>query len=939
MKKTFILFMLFIFSASYSHAAPVPEIFVQTGHSGSVMFVTINPGNSYMVTVERSTDRYNKYYIKTWDFASGREIRTLEFISFEGIKNIYFLTEDTFIVFDDKLAEIFDVYGQKLEKIILPKVKAVFCPVISKDRQYYFPGNEETKIYSMKDGAEIFLPKSRKHEGYWVYHEDAKNLGYGYYGVFRTKPSAEGNVEYVIYDDSLNVQRKGILKTKDMRKGWHVFKISPDLKYLADMDYGDLEDCKISVYNLETGQKILSYKARALAKAVSPVPRDEQLDIGFLPDNRLRVAYCKLKSNRWNAARLSSQVEMILITPVKNEIYSEKKLVLDDLDDQAPYLITDKGMLIVGYENGNVKMLDIHTGAEMKSFGAKPSVFEYSACVGNQIINYQDDWTSTVTNHFNLWDMGNASLKKFNVTTETSVTKHPVSHIRYSSDPDSLYSKIPKEFWKDDYKKSSFYGRQSTDMTFSCMKDSGDFSAKPENHKLILTNRMTKKKMADLYAFTDGEWIIITPDGYFNASTNGAKYINVRLDNKVYSIDQFYAKFYRPELVHLAIAGKDLQKGETLGDILAKSPAPVVQITSPISGSSVDKDNIVVSLRIIDSGGGIGNVMLYLNGTQVANETRGVIIKGKTSTNEKTMSFTIPLMEGRNEIRVIAFNKENSMESNPALLSIFSKTVMQKPNLYALVIGINEYKNKSISLKYAVSDAKIFAETLKKTGAPLFAKMNIQLFTTPAETTRENIIKAFEGLRLQIKPNDLFVFYNASHGIVDVVDDEEQYFLLTSNVLLLSSRHIGKDAMSQKELAKLIGNIPAQKKFVILDTCNAGKGGREIQVALLQQTRGLTDSTAVKLLQRAVGSAVFSASSDTQLALEGYKGHGLFTFVLIEGLKGKADIKKDGYITVLGLADYVEENVVKLSEEVFKRQQTPTIQTGANFPVGMVRIQ
>ncbi len=105
-------------------------------------------------------------------------------------------------------------------------------------------------------------------------------------------------------------------------------------------------------------------------------------------------------------------------------------------------------------------------------------------------------------------------------------------------------------------------------------------------------------------------------------------------------------------------------------------------------------------------------------------------------------------------------------------------------------------------------------------------------------------------------------------------------------------------------------------------------------MALLQQTRGLTDATAVKVLQRAIGSAVFASSSDTQQALEGYRGHGLFTYVLLEGLKDKADLKKDGFITVLGLADYVEEEVLSLSESVFKRQQTPTIQTGANFPIG-----
>jgi uncharacterized caspase-like protein len=328
--------------------------------------------------------------------------------------------------------------------------------------------------------------------------------------------------------------------------------------------------------------------------------------------------------------------------------------------------------------------------------------------------------------------------------------------------------------------------------------------------------------------------------------------------------------------------------------------------------------------------------MMYINGSQVANETRGVMIKGKAAADEKMLSFTIPLIKGQNQIKAVAFNHEGSMESNPALVSIVSNAVLQKPSLYALVIGINTYKNQSIALTYAVPDAIAFGKTLQTSASPLFEKTDIQVLTTPEATTKEAITKALEALRMKVKPNDLFVFYDASHGIVDVVDEEEQYFLLTSNVLLLSSRHIGKDAMSQKELAKLIGNIPAQKKLIILDTCNAGKGGKEIQIALLQQTRGLNESTAVKLLQRAIGSAVFSASSDTQQALEGYKGHGLFTYVLIEGLQGKADIKKEGFITIYGLADYVDEHVIKLSEAIFKRQQTPTIQTGVNFPIGRI---
>jgi hypothetical protein len=448
----------------------------------------------------------------------------------------------------------------------------------------------------------------------------------------------------------------------------------------------------------------------------------------------------------------------------------------------------------------------------------------------------------------------------------------------------------------------------------------------------------TGREIVQLVSFADGEWIGITPEGYFNASPGGARHLNVRVGNEVYGIDQFYAKFYRPELVQLALSGKELPKGELMTDIAAQKPAPKVQILSPAANSSVDRDSVAITLKITDSGGGIGSVNIYLNGAQVANDTRGVIVKSKAAASERSLTFTIPLIKGLNEIRIIAFNGDNSMESNPARISVFSRAMMRKPNLYALVIGINTYRNQSISLTYAVPDAVAFAGTLKKVAAPLFEKVDILTLTAPEATTKDAITKAFEGVRQKVGPNDLFIFYNASHGMVDVVNGEEQYFLLTSNVRLLSSLHIGKDALSHKDLVGMIGSIPAQKKLVILDTCNAGKGGKEIQIALLQQTRGLTDATAVKLLQRAVGSSVFSASSDTQQALEGYKGHGLFTYVLLEGLQGAADFKKDGFITVKGLALHTEERVMTLSEDIFKRQQNPMIETGVNdFPIGRVK--
>ncbi len=74
-----------------------------------------------------------------------------------------------------------------------------------------------------------------------------------------------------------------------------------------------------------------------------------------------------------------------------------------------------------------------------------------------------------------------------------------------------------------------------------------------------LWNIQTGKEVAKMVGFENGEWVIITPEGYYNASLNGAKYLNVRIgDFQVYSIDQ--AIYPRPDIVKLAIKLGDTQQ-------------------------------------------------------------------------------------------------------------------------------------------------------------------------------------------------------------------------------------------------------------------------------------------------------------------------------------------------------------------------------------------
>jgi uncharacterized caspase-like protein len=339
-----------------------------------------------------------------------------------------------------------------------------------------------------------------------------------------------------------------------------------------------------------------------------------------------------------------------------------------------------------------------------------------------------------------------------------------------------------------------------------------------------------------------------------------------------------------------------------------------------------------VKVRVADAGGGIGDVRLYLNGSAVVlDRTRNLTVAAVQS-EARVFPYKVRLVAGSNAVRAIVFNAENSMQSTDATHEIEAKIATAKPSLHALIIGIQEYENPRLTLKYPVADASLMAATLRERAPGLFENVNIVQLTTRAQTTKDAITVALKEMSGKVRPDDLFVFFVASHGTVD----NGEYFLITSNVGATSSHLLKQTALSQDDLKALIANVPATKKLVFIDTCNAGKLGEAIQVAML--TRGMTEDTAIKILSRAVGSTILSASTSVQEALEGYKDHGLFTWVVVEGLKGSADSDKDGYVKTHELANYVDSQVPELAEQVFRHKQYPTTSlSGQGFPVVRVK--
>jgi hypothetical protein len=439
---------------------------------------------------------------------------------------------------------------------------------------------------------------------------------------------------------------------------------------------------------------------------------------------------------------------------------------------------------------------------------------------------------------------------------------------------------------------------------------------------LRLWDAATGSERAMLVSFKDGEWIAMTPEGYYTGSEKADRYVNVRIGDKVYGIDQYREKFYRPEAVMAALAGKPITGLASLGSV---KPAPSVSIVE--TPASVSSDEATVKVKVADAGGGVGDVRVYLNGSAVSLDRRNLAVAAVAG-KAQVFSYKVRLVSGKNALRAIAFNAENSMQSTDALHVIEASIATKRPSLHALVIGIQDYENPKLTLKYSVADATLMANTLRQQAKGLFENVHVTALTSRADTTKDAIIKAVQTAQGKVRPDDLFVFFVASHGTVD----EGEYYLITSNVGAVSTLGLKNNALSQDKLKELIANVPATKKLVVIDTCNAGKLGEALQVAML--TRGMNEETALKILSRAVGSTIISASSSVQEALEGYEGHGLLTWVVAEGLKGKADLNKDGAVNTLELATFVDDQVPALAEKVFKHKQYPLVSpSGQGFPL------
>jgi peptidoglycan/xylan/chitin deacetylase (PgdA/CDA1 family)/uncharacterized caspase-like protein len=228
---------------------------------------------------------------------------------------------------------------------------------------------------------------------------------------------------------------------------------------------------------------------------------------------------------------------------------------------------------------------------------------------------------------------------------------------------------------------------------------------------------------------------------------------------------------------------------------------------------------------------------------------------------------------------------------------------------HAVIIGINAYA-KWPKLAYAANDAKAVRDLLvDKFG---FASDHIKTLLD-GQATRDAIMAALgddlsDGKK--IAHEDRVLVFFAGHGATrKLPSGKYQGYIIPVDA---DATNFQSQAISMTNFQDISDAIPAKHVLFVMDACYSG----------LALTRGAATSVVgdrqqywQEITRRQARQMMTAGGADEQVADNGPGGHSIFTWTLLQGLDGKADMDKDGAITATELFSYLAPSVSALSRQ------------------------
>ncbi|PKN17591.1 MAG: peptidase C14 [Deltaproteobacteria bacterium HGW-Deltaproteobacteria-6] len=258
---------------------------------------------------------------------------------------------------------------------------------------------------------------------------------------------------------------------------------------------------------------------------------------------------------------------------------------------------------------------------------------------------------------------------------------------------------------------------------------------------------------------------------------------------------------------------------------------------------------------------------------------------------------------------VVAHSRKSDIDELPAI-----KTKPNK-NAYAIVIGIEQYRQKLPRADFAVSDAKLMSEYLIKVMG--YPEENVVVLVND-HAALGDFVKYFEKwLPNNVEKGGTVLVYYSGHGAPSPKTGDAYLVPYDGD-----PSFIAETGYSLQRMYEALGKLPAKEIVVALDSCFSGAGGRSViargmRPLVMNLQGGLPLSRNITVLSASAGDQI-SATYDE-------KGHGLFTYFLLKGIRNEDVVRPDGSIKMDDLFGYIKPQVERIARKQYNNEQTPQL--------------
>lgn len=282
----------------------------------------------------------------------------------------------------------------------------------------------------------------------------------------------------------------------------------------------------------------------------------------------------------------------------------------------------------------------------------------------------------------------------------------------------------------------------------------------------------------------------------------------------------------------------------------------------------------------------------------------------------------------RNDRRLLAYGGASNEGAQQATARVSKPSALQsdvdrvaiirpsaKKNAYAVVIGIESYRDNLPKADFAANDAKLMGEYLTKVLGYLEENVVVRLNANATRNDFEKYVESWLPNHVE-KDGSVFIYFSG-HGAPNPKTGESYLVPYDGDPTF-----IDKTGYPLSSLYQQLAKLPAKEVVVVLDSCFSGAGGRSV---IAQGMRPIVTELKSPLLAGGK-TIVLSASTGQQVSSTyGAKFHGLLTYFFLKGLQGEGDTNKDGFIELKELFDYLSPQVERVARREFNNEQTPQL--------------